>query len=322
MELILTVTPNACVDKTYQVNDFILNRVHRPEMVHTVAGGKGINLARVFQTLGGSAFATGFLGGDQGKIISKALEAERIANRFVWVDGNSRQCIAIVDPLSRTQTEINETGAEVTSLSVSELLSLVHSLLSQHAFEFVTLCGSLPPGAPLDLYAELITLARNAGVKSVLDTSGEPLRLGIAARPWMIKPNRAEFEALYPDAFGLSNNLDEAAQNLLMTGIAVVCITHGETGATLWTERGRWKAQPPKIDFVSAVASGDSFLAAYLWSWLYSDHPESEKEALRLATGAGAANAAIIGAGFCTREAIIEMSEHVDVNEVSSSRVI
>jgi tagatose 6-phosphate kinase len=315
--VILTVTPNACVDKTYRIEGFALDRVNRPTLTHTVAGGKGINVARVYQTLGGEAIATGFLGGINGRIVARALQQEQIADRFVVIRGETRVCIAIIDPDAVTQTEVNESGPEVSARAVRALVRRVEGLLSQQRFEFVVLSGSLPPGVPVTLYAELIEIARSYQVRTVLDTSGPALRAGVAARPWLVKPNRAETEVLvgYPlvDSAAL---LAAAGELHCAHGIAMVALTLGDQGALLLAGEGTWRATPPSIRFVSAVASGDSFVAALLWAWQHGEQPGNPESALRLATGAGAANAEVIGAGFCSREAITMRAEQADVQRL------
>lgn len=304
--MILTVTPNAAVDRTYRVERFMLDRVNRPSQSFTVAGGKGINVARVYQTLGGKAIATGFLGGVNGLTVSGAMAAERIESDFVEVEGESRVCIAIIDPTTGTQTEVNESGPTVSPCETRHLLDKVHRLIANNRFEFLALCGSLPPGAPAELYAELISIARNSRLRTVLDTSGEALRLGVQARPWMVKPNRAELESLLATEIEDENSLVRAAEHLLESGTELVVLTRGSEGAIAAIKGTILAATPPVIEFASAVASGDSFVAALLWSLKDGKAlaAESLHEALRLATGAGAANAAVIGAGFCSLEAI------------------
>jgi tagatose 6-phosphate kinase len=315
--VILTVTPNACVDKTYRIEGFALDRVNRPTLTHTVAGGKGINVARVYQTLGGEAIATGFLGGINGRIVARALRQEQIADRFVVIRGETRVCIAIIDPDAVTQTEINESGPDVSARAVRALVRRVEGLLSQQRFEFVVLSGSLPPGVPVTLYAELIEIARSHQVRAVLDTSGPALRAGVAARPWLVKPNRTEMEGLVGYPLADSAALLAAAGELhCAQGITMVALTLGDEGALLLAGDGTWRATPPSIRFVSAVASGDSFVAALLWAWQYGAQPGNPEGALRLATGAGAANAEVIGAGFCSREAITMRAEQADVQRL------
>ncbi|MCW3051978.1 MAG: 1-phosphofructokinase [Chthonomonadales bacterium] len=311
--MILTVTPNAAVDKTYHVEGFRLDVVNRPTQTFTVAGGKGINVARVYQTLGGRALATGFLGGNQGRIVADALHVEGIPAEMVRVQGETRLCIAAIDSTTGTQTEINESGPEVSEEEIRKLFDRVTRLLSQETFSFVVLSGSLPPGAPPTLYAELIDLARTHKTPVALDTSGEPLREGLKARPWMVKPNQPELEAVLGRSLSGRHEALQAAQELLQSGIEVVVLTLGAAGALLVNAAGAWFATPPPIEFASAVASGDSFLAAFLWQWAAGSPSADPASALRLATGAGAANAAVIGAGFCTRESIVTLADRTEV---------
>ena len=312
--MILTVTPNVAVDKTYRVDGFAVDRVNRPVQAFTGAGGKGINVARVYQTLGGQAVATGFIGGMNGRIVTKALADERIANESVRVAGETRVCIAVIDSRTGSQTEINESGPCVSKRDIRELLRRVERLLSQTSFRFVVLSGSLPPDAPDTLYAELIGICRKKGVRAVLDSSGAALMQGLIACPWMVKPNRTELEFVLKVSLDSSQAAIHAAQLLHNEyNVAVVALTQGAEGAVLAAQGETWQAKPPSIEFASAVASGDSFLAAFLWAWSHGERPGDSSYALQLATGAGAANAAVIGAGFCTREQIFKLSERVEV---------
>lgn len=304
--MILTVTPNAAVDKTYQVEDFTLDRVHRPAQAFTVAGGKGINVARVFQTLGGTALTTGYLAGMHGKIVRNALRDERIAESFVTVRGESRLCIAVVDPRNGTQTEVNELGPDISRRNLFALHRKIENLLSQQPFDCVILSGSLPPGVPEEFYATLIDLANYRGIRAVLDTSGNAAHIGVEAKPWMVKPNIVELEAIFRRPIESEDDLLHCVEILHAKGIGIVAVTRGAKGAYLRSANGLWEATPPTIEFASAVASGDSFLAAFLYQWLHGSPQAEETESLRLAIGAGAANAAVIGAGFCTKESIYQ----------------
>lgn len=296
---VLTVTLNAAVDKTYRVEGFCLDRVFRVEAGRVVAGGKGINVARVLHTLGVPVVATGFLGGHNGAFILDSLKQEGIPGDFVWTQGESRVCLAVIDPIAGTQTELNEIGPEIHPEEVSALEQKLAQLLPQ--FAYVTLCGSAPPGVPTDFHARVIRLGHKAGVRVVLDSSGELLRHGVEAGPWMVKPNRAELSAI----FGREpTDVDEATQmahQLLAKGIEIAVVTLGKQGAIWVSAEGEWFAQPPEVEFVSAVGSGDSMLAAMLYAFIQGMSPP---DVLRWGVAAGAANAAVFGAGFCTREQI------------------
>lgn len=313
---LLTVTLNAAVDKTYTVPGFSLDRVHRPTDFRAVAGGKGINVARVFRELGGKCVATGFLGGHNGEFIADGLRAEGIEDAFVRTRGESRVCIAIIDPIGKTQTEVNENGPEVHPDEVQQLIERFESLLPK--VSAVTLSGSLPPGCPEDIYARLIYMARAHGVTCALDSSGPPLRIGWEAGPDIIKCNRFELSALRPDAGESVEDISGAALSLLNAKTREAVITMGAQGAVA-AECGRvWYAPSPSVQFVSAVGSGDAFLAAYMWSRARGCDAPS-----RLAWGiaAGAANAAVFGAGFCRKHEIEALKPLVNPVELTAELV-
>lgn len=307
--MLLTVTLNAAVDKLYTVPGFALDCVHRPTEVRTFAGGKGINVARVYQTLGGNVQATGFLGGINGVKIRSSLREEGIRFNSVLVSQESRLCIAVIDPAAGTQTELNESGPEVTLEECATLLNLLRELLP--GSDAVVLSGSIPPGTPPAIYRDIITLAQDEfGVNAILDASGEALKLGIGATPFLVKPNHHELTALeiVGDRWGGSA---QALREKYALPLAMV--TGGSRGAVLASAAGIWEAVPPPIDMVSAVGSGDALTAAFLWATAQN---WSLPEALKLGVAAGAANAATYGSGFCSRELIFEVAARVSANKL------
>lgn len=311
---VLTVTLNAAVDKTYRVEGFCLDRVFRVEAGRVVAGGKGINVARVLHTLGVPVMATGFLGGHNGAFILDSLKQEGIPGDFVWTQGESRVCLAVIDPVAGTQTELNEIGPVIHPEEVWALEQKLAQLLPR--FAYVTLSGSAPPGVPADFHARVVRLGHKAGVKVVLDSSGDLLKYGVEAVPWMVKPNRAELSAIFGREPADVDEAVQMARRLLAKGIEVVVVTLGRQGAVWVSAEGEWFASPPEVEFVSAVGSGDSMLAAMLYAVIEGMSPP---DVLRWGVAAGAANAAVFGAGFCTREQIEALVPRVAVKEKVSS---
>lgn len=306
--MILTVTLNTAVDKTYTVENFCIDRVHRPSSWRIVPGGKGINVARVYAELGGEAVATGFAGGHNGDYILDGMRDEGLKHDFIKTEGESRVCIAILDPVNKTQTELNEVGPEITADEVERLRVKFEGLVP--GMEYAVLSGSIPPGVPDSIYRELIEIANHYGVSSVLDTSGEPLAQGLSAMPFMVKPNVHELSAIVGKQLATVEEAAEAATELNARGIEIVAVTLGRDGALAASKEGVWRAKPPEIPFVSAVGSGDAFAAAFAYV-LASGGPISE--ALRLGTGAGAANAMTFGAGFCKRDDIMRLAGETEV---------
>ena len=306
---LLTVTLNAAVDKTYTVPGFTLDRVHRPLRTLTTAGGKGINVARVVHTLGGAVTATGFLGGRTGEWVAGELTREGIPARFVPVGGESRLCIAVLDTDAGTQTEVNENGPLVTDTDCIFLLNTVRELSPGCAA--VVISGSAPPGVPVTFYRDLTNLAQQqCGVRAVLDASGELLRHGMDARPFLVKPNVWEASAL-----GITENnaVDAARAVRNKYGLMLALVTDGPRGAVLASGAGVWEAAPPVVDVASAVGSGDTLLAAFLWAL---EDGRTLPEALQIGVGAGTANAERPGAGFCTRDKMFSRAAQTVVRQL------
>ena len=310
--MILTITPNTAIDKTYCVEGFGLDRVHRPTSSRAVAGGKGINVVRVLKTLGSDAIATGFVGGATGEAILRLITKEGMKHDFVHVQEESRLCIAVIDPTNGTQTEINENGPNITSDELTAILDKIKSLTSE--CEFVVMCGSCPPGVPDDFYADVIKIAKAAGVKSVLDASNAHLREGIKAAPFMVKPNVTELSQIAGRELFTLEEIVRAAKSLKQFGVSITAVTMGRSGAIVTDGVQVWKAVPPEIQFASAVGSGDAFLAMFMASMIDGT---TLPDALESATAAGAANATTFGAGFCTKESIMELREGVQVTNIT-----
>ncbi len=307
---VLTVTLNACVDKAYTVPGFSAGRIFRPARVVTTPGGKGINVARVFRSLGGEAVTTGFLGGVNGDFVQRGLEAEGIPASFVRVGGESRLCVKIMDTAGGIETELNEPGPEVTEHDAHQMLARLRELIPGR--EAVILSGSAPPGTPAGLYRQIITLSQQEfSVRVLLDTSGPILSHAAEAKPFLLKPNVHELTDLGVGGDGWGNSALELRRRY---DVSLAMITGGPRGAVVSSADGVWEASPPKIFVVSAVGSGDSLTAAFAWA-LFNGY--TVPDALRLGVAAGAANAITEASGFCTREAIFELDARTRVNSLA-----
>ncbi|MBP6963842.1 MAG: 1-phosphofructokinase [Armatimonadetes bacterium] len=309
--MILTVTLNSAVDKTYTVENFGIDRVHRPSAWRITAGGKGINVARVYNELGGEAFVTGFVGGHNGEQIIEGLLDERIEHDLVRIRGESRVCVAILDPVHRTQTELNEVGPEVSAEELEQFMAKYEALVQGK--EYVVMSGSTPPGVPDGIYAEMIAVAAQYGVRAVLDSSGEPLKKGFAAHPYVAKPNVNELSAIIGRQLATVEETAEVARGLSGGEVEIVIVTLGRDGCLACSGGETLWARPPEIEFLSAVGSGDALAAAFVF---VLSQGGSVEEAVRLGTAAGAANATTFGAGYCSREHVLSLAEKVEITRL------
>ena len=214
--MIITVTLNAAIDKSLSVPNFRLGRRHRTVEQTTMPGGKGVNVARTLKTLGQPVIATGFAGGPTGTRIVEQLTEESILNDFVRIREESRTNTAVYDPTSGEQTEINERGPAVSGKEV-ELFRDKLLYLARGA-DVVVFAGSLPRGVEADLYAQLIKEVRKAGVQTVVDADGEPMRQAVRAEPDVISPNVIEAEELVGHEFNDDEDRAIAVRELVQLG--------------------------------------------------------------------------------------------------------
>lgn len=319
--MIITVTLNAAIDRTLAVPSFTLGRRHRAVEQASMAGGKGVNVARALKALGRPVIATGFAGGHTGTRIIEQLTDEAILCDFVRIRDESRMSTAVVDPTSGQQTEINERGPEV---SEAELDLFVDKLL--YLAQGAAMCvfsGSLPRGVEPGLYARLVEELNRLGVTTVLDCEGEPLRLAARAEPTVVAPNEAEAEELvgheFADDDDRRNALGEIAEmgprDCLMTlasgALALVSADHNDPRA----ERKLYRAALEPGEPVSAVGAGDAFLAGYVAARYGGASPE---DCLRSAVASGAESTAHFGAGVLDPKEVERLRGEVEIEAIET----
>ncbi len=294
--MIVTVTMNAALDRILTVPSFERGHRHRASEKVTLAGGKGITVARALKLLGVPVVATGLAGGRNGRRILEELTEEAILNDFVRIDDEARTSTAVVDPTSGEFTEVLDWGPLVQPSELEVLLEKVDYLA--RGASMVVFAGSLPRGIDDDFYAEAIRDLNRHGVLTVLDSEGEPLRLGLEAEPFLASPNRQEAEAVVGQEFLEDGDFLDALERLTDLGARNAIITH-ERGcfASVREERGhprRYRAESPHLEAVSRVGAGAVLLAGFIAAWLEDTTPEV---VLRKAVAAGAASTLQVGAG-------------------------
>ncbi|WP_030896934.1 1-phosphofructokinase family hexose kinase [Streptomyces sp. NRRL S-474] len=256
--MILTVTLNTALDITYRIRSLRPHTSQRVSEVTERPGGKGVNVARVLAALGHEVTVTGFTGGATGQVVQERLAGvPGVVDALVPVTGPTRRTIAVVDDRTGDTTQLNEPGPTITPAEWSAFVEVYEDLIP--AASAVALCGSLPPGVPVGAYAGLVRTARSAGVPVLLDTSGEPLRRGVAARPDIIKPNADELAELTG-----SHDPLRATQDARRRGAGAVVASLGPDGLLALTREGRWHATPPSPVRGNPTGAGDSAVAGLL----------------------------------------------------------
>jgi tagatose 6-phosphate kinase len=280
--MLLVVCPNLALDRILHVPDFEATRVQRSRSVFIQPGGKGSNVARVFRQLGGQVVLVGFVGTENGAWIVKTLRESAVYVDAVRAHGAaSRTCTIICDPASGTHpTVINEESPEIERGSAAKLLAKVEKWIPRVRAVLAT--GSLPRGLESDFYAQVLDRARSNGKLTAIDAAGRPLKEGLLARPFFMKPNLEEFRQF------------AAGQTLCMLA-PQTALTFGPAGAALIYDGRCIYARPPRVEKINPIGAGDAFAAGYLKCLLDRGRPE---DCLRWGVAAAACDAATFRPGF------------------------
>ena len=286
--LIYTVTLNPAIDRELSVPTIEFDSVLRATSSRADCGGKGFNVSRMIAQLGGKSIALGFVGGRSGEFLRDRLTELEIETDFVWVDGETRTNVSIVTEDGH-HIKVNEKGAHVSAEQQQALINKVSQLAT--AGDWWVLAGSLPGGVSADIYAQLITILNSADANVMLDTSGEPLRLGCAAAPTLIKPNESEAQQLTGKADPLS-----AAQAIQGMGVQTVIISLGAKGALFVDKLGQAiQIPPPRIKERNPIGAGDAMVGGLVWG-LHSNF--TLHESLRWGIACGGVAASLDGTAF------------------------
>jgi len=259
--MILTVTPNPSVDRTVFVDALPRGAVIRSRRSRTEPSGKGVNVSLALLGHGVPTIAVLPLGGSTGAQLSQMLHELRLETREVAVRGEVRSNVSLVEP-DGVVTKVNEAGPELTLDELSALVDVAVQNLD--GAEWLACCGSLPPGAPVDLYAELTRRAHRAGVRVAVDTSGPPLEAALAAGPDLVKPNADELAELVGRSLRTYGDVVDAASELRRRGVGAVLASLGADGAILVDDAGATHAWSRVETVVSTVGAGDATLAGFL----------------------------------------------------------
>lgn len=302
---------NPSIDVSYPIEQLQLDTVNRIASVSKTAGGKGLNVSRVLSQLNAPLTATGVVGGHFGNYLTKQLDEDGIQHSFSKISGETRSCVAILH--EGQQTEILESGPEVSKEEQKNFVENFETLLTEA--EFVTISGSLPKGIANDFYSLLIEKATAEGVKVLLDTSGDTLKVSIESeyKPYLIKPNETEIADLLGKDLSSEKELIEALEDEAFSGIEWIVVTLGADGALVKNGEDYYRVKIPTINVVNPVGSGDSTIAGLAYA-LY--HKKSPEEVMKTGMVTGMLNTQEAKTGFINPENFDALYEEVTVEKI------
>ena len=309
MAKILTLTLNPALDVTVSLDVLRAGHVNRTQAQQSHAAGKGLNVAQVLADLGHSITVGGFLGQDNLQPFEALIESRGFADCFIRVPGETRSNYKLVESDGRV-TDINGQGPEVDDAAQSALLRRLEQVAGGH--DAVVIAGSLPPGISPHWLRTLLQQLKDQGLKVALDSSGEALRVGLEAAPWLIKPNTEELSEMLGQAVTARADQRAAATRLLAKGVGHVVVSQGEQGVSWFADNLALHALPPKVHVSSTVGAGDSLVAGMIHGLLQNEAPA---QTLRRATAIAAQAVTQLGFGIHDRDQLAQLEAGVQLTE-------
>jgi 6-phosphofructokinase 2 len=308
--MILTLTLNPAIDLTITTNRIVYDdRTYiLDEQEH--AGGKGINAAQVIYSYHGEVHAIAPIGGETGQRMARLLAAAQIPVTLIPVAGETRRNLSITDQQGM-MIKLDHPGEILSDQELQRIEEAVREHLPNT--EWLMLNGSLPPKAPPEFYARLIRLAREHGVSTTIDSSGEALRAGLEAGPSLAKPNRPEAERLLDRTILSEAQAAAAARDIQKMGAERVILSLGSQGAIGAWEEGLLRAVLPAVQTGCAIGAGDVLAAI---SVLGLSQKLSFPEAFRWAVAAATAAASNPGLTFAPPEQTELMRAQIELRSI------
>jgi 6-phosphofructokinase 2 len=314
---IVTLTINPAVDIFVNVDRVESTRKLRCSPPKRDPGGGGINVARVAHRLGADVLAIYPIGGHIGKLLLRLVEREDIASLVTPSHVETRENFTAYEETTGEQYRFVLPGSQLHRAEWEAVLDRLASLTERP--KFVVASGSVPQGAPDDFFARVARQAKALGAKSAIDTSGPALAAALEEGVSVIKPNLIELKEFVAAALETDEDRVAACRKLTADGRAeIVALTLGDQGALLVTAERAWRALPLRIEAVSTVGAGDSFLGGLIAA-LAGGKPLDE--AFRVAVAAASAAVMMPGTGLCQPEDVARLLPEVKIKEIARALV-
>ncbi len=306
--MITTICLNPALDRTVTVDSLHPGQVNRIRTSRTDVGGKGVNVAVVCRRLGLEAQVIGCAGVDGYAKLQAKARAEGIGCDFHTVEGAIRVNTKVFPLDGSGVTELNEPGPTLTAEDLDVFFDL--AIEKTQGSDFVVITGSLPPGCPAHTYRELIRVLK---VPCILDVGSEALRLGVEAKPFLIKPNHHELTATVGRELHTMEDIRNAAQSFVDRGVRHVVVSLGKDGALYVGEEGCFYAPEIPVEVKSTVGAGDALVGGLLYGLVTGG---SMREGFRAGAAAGTASVMTEGTQLIIPDDFMRLIQQVQIQEL------
>jgi 6-phosphofructokinase 2 len=298
MKTIVTMTVNPSVDKSTRVAHVTAEQKLYCKPPQFDPGGGGVNVARAIKKLGGESLLLYPVGGLTGKMLQTLLDKESLNHRHFPIEGSIRESLVVLEESTGLQYRFGMPGPGFQEQEWEQFLTAMSVM--DPVPEYLVASGSLPPGVPVDFYAQVARLGKNRGAKVIIDVAGEALKKALEEGVYLIKPNIREFGELVGKKIHEESQIKGAAQQLVKNGrCELLVISLGAAGALMVSEGVAERILPPTVPIVSKVGAGDSMVAGIVLSLA---HGRSPRESVFFGVAAGAAAVMTPGTELCRKE--------------------
>ncbi len=266
---ILTLTLNPALDVLTSIDTVSDTHKMRCGPTRKHPGGGGVNVARVLHRLGANCVALYLAGGVTGERHHKLMSAEKVRCHVMPIAEETRESFSVHETSSGNDFRFVLPGPNVSAAEYEACFDYVAQHMPK---QFLVISGGLAPGVPDNFYARLAALAKQHGVRVVLDANGPALTEALKVGIYLFKPSLRELRDLTGQALPDEASQAAAAQQLVQSGQAdIVAVSLGADGALVVSATEHWRARSIKVDVQTTIGAGDSFVAGMVWSLARGD---------------------------------------------------
>jgi 6-phosphofructokinase 2 len=298
MKTIVTISINPAIDKSSSVAHVVADRKLYCNRPRFEPGGGGVNVSRAIKKLGGESMLLFTAGGWTGEKLQELLNEEDLAHRPLPIEGSVRESLVILEESTGQQYRFGMPGPEFQKKEWEQFLQELSTI--EPSPDYLVASGSLPPGVPVDFFAQVARVGKKKGAKTIIDASGEALKKAIQERVYLIKPNVREFRELVGEDITEEAQIKAEAEKMVRSAqCEVLVLSLGAGGALMVSEEIAEHILPLTVPIVSKVGAGDSMVAGIVLS-LARGKPLRESVLFGLAAGTAAVMTP--GTELCRRE--------------------
>ena len=310
--MIGTVTLNPAIDVILEVNNVKIDHYNKVLNAHTTSGGKGINVSKAVRGCGRETIAMGFLGGGRGRMIEEELRGLGVTTNFWHIEEKTRSNTIISDKKTGEHTLFSEPGPKITEYDLEMLKSIFYRVMSQCSV--VTLSGSLPRGIPVNIYGDLISIAKERGVKTILNASGEQFIKGLEEGPFLAKPDLRESNKVFGITINKEEDAIKAAKQIIQRGAKIGVVSLQNKKDLIATQDEIWLAESTYHKIVNLIGAGDALVAGFAVT--LTEEEKNIEEAIRFSMSCALASALREEEEFSSREEVEKCFQCVNVKKL------